>query len=139
MLQRVMIGNQFQTYMWAKFQKDFISPMAVMANVKGKEDLVFEYISDVATLFQPVKYGGNNPLGLYSDYDSFKKRFVRYWSNALNISREDADKLGDIFDEEISSQESCKKRTVASVFFGNDKALAADDCLDAIYEVMKIS
>ena len=138
MQQRTMIGNQFQTYMWAKFQKDFTSSMAVMANVKGKEDLVFEYISDMATLFQPVKYDNNNPLGLYSDYSSFKKRFVRYWSNALDISKEDADKLRDIFEEEISSQESCKKRIVVSVFFENDKALTADDCLDAICEVMKI-
>ncbi|MCM1499617.1 MAG: hypothetical protein NC124_14220 [Clostridium sp.] len=86
-----------------------------------------------------VQYGmQDNPMGLYSDYDSFKKHFVRYWKNALDLSREDSDAVKDIFDEEISTQESCKKLAVTSVFFENGKALTIKDCLNAIYEVLKM-
>ncbi len=133
-----MAGNQFQNHMWTKFELDVRSASANMSNVRGKEDLIYVYIRDIASLFQPPKYGSDNPMGLYSDYDSFKKYFVRYWKNALDLSRDDMDGIKDIFDEEMSSQESCKNRVVISVYFENGKALTTDDCLSAIYEVLKI-
>ena len=139
MQQFFMAGNQFQNHMWAKFNLDITSASAKMSNVKGKENLVYEYVRDIASLFQPVRYGSENPMGLYSDYDSFKKHFVRYWKNALDISRSDLDEIRDIFDEEMSSQESCKNRAVISVFFENGKALTVEDCLNAVYEVLKIA
>ncbi len=125
--------------MWAKFNVDVSSASANMSNVRGKEKLVYEYVRDIASLFQPVRYGlQDNPMGLYSDYDSFKKHFVRYWKNALDISRADLDELRDIFDEEVSSQENCKNKAVTSVFFENGKALTIEDCLNAVYEVLKM-
>ena len=55
------------------------------------------------------RYGlQDDPMGLYSDYESFKKHFVRYWKNALDISRADLDEVRDIFDDVLSTQESCK-------------------------------
>lgn len=134
-----IIGNQFQNQMSTKFSLDVNSASANMENVRGREALVYEYIRDIVSLFQPVRYGSENPMGLYSDYDSFKKHFVRYWKNALDISRSDLDEIRDIFDEEMSSQESCKNRAVISVFFENGKALTVEDCLNAIYEVLKIA
>lgn len=134
-----IIGNQFQNQMSTKFSLDVNSASANMENVRGRENLVYEYIRDIASLFQPVRYGSENPMGLYSDYDSFKKHFVRYWKNALDISRSDLEEIRDIFDEEMSSQENCKNRAVMSVFFENGKALTVEDCLNAIYEVLKIA
>jgi hypothetical protein len=134
-----MAGNQFQNHIWTKFNFDITSASANMSNVKGKEKLVYEYVRDISSLFQPVRYGlQDNPMGLYSDYESFKKHFVRYWKNALDISRADLDEVRDIFDDEVSTQESCKNRAVTSVFFENGKALTIEDCLNAIYEVLKI-
>lgn len=139
MQQYFIAGNQFQNHMWAKFGLDITSASANMSNVRGKENLVYEYVRDIASLFQPVRFGlQENPMGLYSDYESFKKHFVRYWKNALDISKTDLDEVRDIFDGEVSSQESCKNRTVTSVFFENDKALTIEDCLNAIYEVLKM-
>ena len=138
MQQFFMAGNQFQNHMWAKFNLDITSTSANMSNVKGKENLVYEYVRDIASLFQPVRYGlQDNPMGLYSDYDSFKKHFVRYWKRALDISQTDLDEIRDIFDNELSNQESCKKLPITSVFFENGKALTIEDCLNAIYEVLE--
>ena len=134
-----VFGNQFQNHMCTKFNLDVNSELASMSNVKGRENLIYEYIRDIGSLFQSVRYDLDNPMGLYSDYDSFKKHFVRYWKNALDISRTDLDEIGDIFDEELSTQESCQKRAVTSVFFENGKAFTIEDCLSAIYEVMKIA
>ena len=140
MYQYSMIGNHFQTHMRTKFDLDVTSASANMSNVRGRENLVYEYIRDIASLFQPVRYGlQDNPMGLYSDYESFKKHFVRYWRNALDISRADLDEVRDIFDDVLSTQESCKNRAVTSVFFENGKALTIEDCLEAIYEVLKIA
>ena len=141
MQQYFITGNQFQNNMLAKFNLDITSASANMSNVRDRENLVYEYIRDIASLFQPVRYGlqdNPNPMGLYSDYESFKKHFVRYWKNALDISRSDLDEIKDIFDDEVSTQEHCKNRAVTSVFFENGKALTIEDCLNAIYEVMKI-
>ena len=110
-----------------------------MSNVREKENLIYNYISDIFFLFQPVNYRRyENPSGLYADYDSFKKHFVKYWKNALDISNTDLDKFKDIFDEELSTQESCKNRIITSVFFEDGHALTIKDCLNAIYEVLKI-
>ena len=134
-----IVGNQFQSFMQAKFDVDLNSELAIMSHIKGKEGLVYGYIRDIAVLFQPVRYGSDNAMGLYSDYDTYKKHFIKYWRNAIGISRAESDELGNIFDEEVSKQENCKSRAVASVFFENGKALAADDCLNAIYEVLRMA
>ena len=140
MQQYFITGNQFQRHMWMKFDLDITSASANMSNVRGKEKLVYEYVRDIESLFQPMRYGlQDNPMGLYSDYESFKKHFVRYWKNALDISRADLDEVRDIFDDVLSTQESCKNRAVTSVFFENGKALTIEDCLEAIYEVLKIA
>ena len=140
MQQYFITVNQFQRHMWTKFDLVFTSASVNMSNVRGKEKLVYEYVRDIASLFQPMRYGlQDNPMGLYSDYESFKKHFVRYWKNALDISRADLDEVRDIFDDEVSTQESCKNRAVTSVFFENGKALTIEDCLEAIYEVLKIA
>lgn len=94
MQQYFITGNQFQSHMWTKFNLDINSASANMSNVRGKEKLVYEYVRDIASLFQPMRYGlQDNPMGLYSDYESFKKHFVRYWKNALDISRADLDEV----------------------------------------------
>lgn len=133
-----IVGNQFQSFMQVKFDVDLNSELAIMSHIKGNEELVYGYIRDIAVLFQPIRYGLDNPMGLYSDYNSYRKHFIKYWRNAIGISREESDKLGNIFDEEVSKQENCKNRAVASVFFEDGKALAADDCLNAIYEVLRM-
>lgn len=139
MQQNYIFGNMFQQHMCAKFNVDINSASAIMSNVRGKENLVYEYIRAIASLFQPIKYGIQpNPSGLYSDYDSFKRHFVKYWVNALDISKDDRERIKDIFDDETSNQESCKMRAVTSVFFENNQALTTEDCLNAIYEVFKI-
>lgn len=140
MQQHIIIGNRFQTHMQSQFDVDINSTSVSMSKVKGRENYVYGYIIDMAHLFQPVKYGLQaNPSGLYANYDTFKKHFVRYWRNALGIPTVDSDKLRDIFDSEVSSQESCRNRVITSVFFENGKALAIDDCLSAVYEVLKIA
>lgn len=124
MYQYPIIGNHFQTHMRTKFDLDVTSASANMSNVRGREDLVYEYIRDIASLFQPVRYGlQDNPMGLYSDYESFKKHFVRYWRNALDISRADSDKISEMFDDELTTQESCKNRVVTAVFLKMVKRL----------------
>ena len=130
-------GNQFQSYMQAKFNADLTSALEIISHVRGKESLVYGYIREIADLFRPVKYGLDNPFGLYSDYESFRRHFVKYWRNALDIPREDSDELRDIFDEEVSSQKSCKNGDASSVLFENGKRLTATDCLNAIYEVFQ--
>ena len=134
-----IMGNQFQSFMQAKFDVDLNSELAIMSHIRGKEGLVYGYIRDIAVLFQPVRYGSDNAMGLYSNYETYKKHFIKYWRNAIGISRAESDELGNIFDEEVSKQENCKSRAVASVFFENGKALAADDCLNAIYEVLRMA
>lgn len=139
-MQYISTTNPFQNQMCTKFNLDLNSASAIMANVRGRENLVYDYIRDIASLFQPIRYGlQENPMGLYSDYDVFKKHFIKYWKNALDISRADLDELRDIFDEDMSSQESCKNRSVISVYFENGKALTVEDCLSAVYEVMKMA
>lgn len=130
-------GNQFQSYMQAKFNADLNSTLKVISHVRGKEALVYGYISEIADLFQPVNYVLGNPSGLYSDYESFSRHFVKYWRNALDIPREDSDELKDIFDEGVSSQKICKNGDASSVLFENGKRLTATDCLNAIYEVFQ--
>lgn len=72
MQQYFIVGNQFQNHMWTKFSLDITSASANMSNVKGKENLIYEYVRDIASLFQPVRFGlQDNPMGLYSDYESF--------------------------------------------------------------------
>lgn len=137
MQQSFIPGNQFQSYMQAKFNADLTSALKIISHVRGKESLVYGYIREIADLFQPVKYGLDNPVGLYSDYESFRRHFVKYWRNALDIPREDSDELRDIFDEEVSSQKSCKSGAATSVFFEDGKGLTATDCLNAVYEVFK--
>ena len=139
MQQGIIFGNAFQRHMGAKFGVDMYSTSAIMANVRGKENLVYEYINNMASAFQSVKYGiQENPNGLYADYNSFKKGFVRYWKNALDISKDDLEKLEDIFEDAITTQESCKKCAVMAVFFENGKALIAEDCLYADYDVLRV-
>lgn len=138
MQQGVIFGNAFQRYMGAKFGVDIYSTSAVMANVRGKENLVYDYINNMSSVFQSVKYGSENPNGLYADCNSFKKDFMRYWKNALDISRDDLGELEDIFDDAITTQESCRNRAAMAVFFEDGKALIAEDCLYAIYDVLKM-
>lgn len=138
MQQGIVFGNAFQRYVGAKFGVDINSTSAVMANVKGKENLVYDYINNMASVFQVVKYGLENPNGLYADYNSFKKDFVRYWKNALDISRDELGELEDIFDDAVTTQESCRNRAAVAVFFEDGKALIAEDCLYAIYDVLKM-
>lgn len=138
MKQCFVSGNQFQNQMWTKLELDVRSESAHMSNVRGKEDLIYGYIRDIGSLFQPTRYGLDNPMGLYSDYDTFKKHFVKYWKNALDLSRDDMDEIRNIFDEEMSSQDSCKNRAVMSVYFEQGRALTIEDCLSAIYEVLKM-
>lgn len=139
-MQQYVNGNQFQIQVCTKFNMNINSAMANMSCVRGREDLVYEYIREIGTLFQPPQYNlkDGNPMGFYSDYDYFKKHFVRYWKNALDISKDDLNDPKDIFDEEVSSQKSCRNTGVMSVFFENDKALTIDDCLNIIYEVLKM-
>lgn len=117
MQQYFITGNQFQTHMCSKFNLDVTSASANMSNVRGRENIVYEYIRDIASLFQPVKYGmQENPMGLYSDYDSFKKHFVKYWKNALDLSREDLGEVKDIFDEEVPVRRVVKSRQLHLYF-----------------------
>lgn len=138
MQQGVIFGNAFQRYMGAKFGVDIYSTSAVMANVRAKENLVYDYINNMSSVFQSVKYGSENPNELYADCNSFKKDFMKYWKNALDISRDDLGELEDIFDDAITTQESCRNRAVMAVFFEDGKALIAEDCLYAIYDVLKM-
>lgn len=140
-MQKYVNGNQFQIQMCTKFNMDVNSSSINMSSVRGRENLVYGYIRDIGSLFQPPQYNlkDGNPMGFYSGYDSFKKHFVRYWKNALNISKEDLNDLKDIYDEEVSSQESCRNTNAMSVFFENGKALTIDDCLNMIYEVLKMA
>lgn len=138
MQQFFIAGNQFQNQMLAQFNMDLNSAAAIMSNVRGKETLIYDYIRDIFSLFQPVDYSRmENAFGFYADHDSFRKHFVRYWKKALDISKTDLDKVRDIFDDELSNQESCKNRPVMSVFFEDGKALTIEDCLSAIYEVLE--
>lgn len=139
MQQYFITGNQFQRHMWTKFDLDITSASVNMSNVRGKEKLVYEYVRDIASLFQPMRYGlQDNPMGLYSDYESFKKHFVRYWKNALDISRADLDEVRNIFDDVYPLRRVAKSGCHISVF-ENGKALTIEDCLEAIYEVLKIA
>ena len=42
MQQGIIFGNAFQRYMGAKFGVDMYSTSAIMANVRGKENLVYD-------------------------------------------------------------------------------------------------
>lgn len=76
MKQFFITGNQFQSHMLEQFNQDINSTLAHMANVRGRENYVYDYIKDIFSLFQPVNYRRlENPSGLYADYDSFKKAF----------------------------------------------------------------
>lgn len=47
MQQGIIFGNAFQRYMGAKFGVDMYSTSAIMANVRGKENLVLEKLEDI--------------------------------------------------------------------------------------------
>lgn len=139
-MQQSIIGNQFQNHMSAKFNIDLYSSSAIMANVRGKEALVMEYINNIGACFQPTRFDVyGNPNGLYADYATFKKDFVGYWRRALDIARTEAQELEDIFDEAVISQEKYRNRTTTSVFFEDGNALTIDDCLYAIYDVLGLA
>lgn len=78
------------------------SASAHISSIREKEVLIYEYIRDIGSLFQPMRYSLDNPMGLYSDYNFFKKHFVKFWKNALDLCRDDMDDIRDIFDEEMS-------------------------------------
>ena len=120
-MQQYVSGNQFQIQMCTKFNMDVNTSLINMSSVRGRENLVYGYIRDIGSLFQLPQYNlkDGNPMGFYSDYD-------------LND-------LKDIYDEEVSSQESCRNTGAMSVFFENGEALTIDDCLNMIYEVLKMA
>lgn len=138
-MQQNILKNQFQSYMEAKFFEALSSASAIMSNVRGKENLVYEYINKMGACIQQPKYDMHgNPNGLYADYALFKRDFVGYWRRALGLSIADTQQLEVIFDNAVISQEQCKKLATISLYFENGSALTVDDCLTAIYDVMEL-
>lgn len=138
-MQQNILKNQFQSYMEAKFYEALPSTSAIMSNVRGKENLVYEYINKMGACIQQPKYDMHgNPNGLYANYALFKRDFVGYWRRALGISITGAQQLEAIFDDAVISQEQCKNLATISLYFENGSALTVNDCLTAIYDVLKL-
>lgn len=139
-MQYISTGSQFQIHMGIIFNRDILSNSASMLNVKGKENLVYEYINKMSSCIQqPMRFDDNgSPSGLYADYSDFKDHFVKYWRRALHIARTDKQQLEDILDEAVISQEQSKNLNITSIYFENGNALTVEDCLSAIYDVLEI-
>lgn len=56
----------------------------------------------------------------------------------MHFSRNDLKELENIFDDAITTRESCRNRVAMAVFFEDGKALVAEDFLFAIYDVLKM-
>ena len=127
-------------YMGTIFNGDILSNSASMSNVRGKENLVYEYINKMGSCIQqPLRFDVNgNPSGLYADYSNFKDYFVKYWRRALDIARTDKQQLEEILDEAVISQEQSKKLNTIAIYFEDGNALTAEECLNAIYDVLEI-
>ena len=139
---QIIAGNMFQNHMCAKFNMDVTMATSTQANVRGKEKLVYEYMNNLYSCFQPAPLSfdvNGNPHRLYADYATFKKDFVRYWRRALDKTRADESEIEGIFDDAITTQEQCRKRNTTYVFFEDGKALTIDDCLRAIYDVLELA
>lgn len=129
------LPTKFQERMRSKLNSDFLSKKAIMQNVTGREDMVKKFILDL--------YGNDlvefkcDKVGVYlsANYDEYKKHFIKFWRQALDISRDNIGELNDIFDEELVAFEKCKDYEWA-VVFENGMTISADDLLDAVYEVL---
>lgn len=120
--------TEFQERMKSKFNSDLFSKKAIVQNITGREDLVKGYITD---LYNAVDVG----VYLCADYEEFRKHFVKYWRQALDIPRENISELKEIFDEELVS--GLKSKNLDQVItFETGMAISADDLLDAVYEVL---
>lgn len=128
MQQRFIAGNRFQTHMNTKFNLDLNSMSAAMQRVKGKEDLVYEYIMAIATNFRAPNYN-ENPSEFYADYSVYKKDFVNYWRRALGIAKTDSQQIEGIFDDALITQEQSKGLATVTVLFENGQALTVENCL----------
>lgn len=137
MQQRFIAGNRFQTYMNTKYNLDLGSASAAIQRVKGKEDLVYEYIMAIASNFRAPHYN-ENPSDFYADYSVLKKDFVSYWRRALDIEKKDSQQIEEIFDDALITQEQSTGLATVKVFFENGQALTAENCLYAIYDVLDL-
>lgn len=137
MQQRFIAGNRFQTHMNTKFNLDLNSVSVAMQRVKGKEDLVYEYIMAMASNFRVPNYN-ENPSDFYADYNLFKKDFVNYWRRVLDIAKTDSQQIEEIFDDVLITQEQSQGLATVKVLFENGQALTAEDCLYAIYDVLEL-
>ena len=139
-MQHITTGSQFQMQVGTIFNGDILSNSASMSNVRGKENLVYEYINKMGSCIQQsMRFDVNgNPSRLYADYSNFKDNFVQYWRRALDIARTDKQQLEEILDEAVISQEQSKKLNTTSIYFEDGNALTAEGCLNAIYDVLEI-
>lgn len=137
MQQRFIAGNRFQTHMNTKFNLDLNSASATMQKIKGKEDLVYEYIMAIASIFRAPNYN-ESPSDFYADYSMYKKDFVNYWRRALDIAKADSQQIEEIFDDALITQEQSKGLATVKILFENGQALTAENCLYAIYDVLDL-
>ena len=137
MQQRFIAGNRFQTHMNTKFNLDLNSALTSMQKVKGKEDLVYEYIIAIASIFRAPSYN-ENPSDFYANYSVYKKDFVSYWRRALDIAKADSQQIEEIFDDALITQEQSKGLATVKILFENGQALTAENCLYAIYDVLEL-
>lgn len=137
MQQRFIAGNRFQTHMNTKFNLDLGTASAAMQKVKGKEDLVYEYIMAIASIFRAPHYN-ENPSDFYADYSVLKKDFVNYWRRALDIEKTDSQQIEEIFDDALITQEQSSGLATVKVLFENGQALTVEHCLYAIYDVLAL-
>ena len=137
MQQRFIAGNRFQTQMNAKFSLDLNSVSVAMQKVKGREDLVYEYIVAIASNFRAPHYN-ENPSDFYADYSVYKKDFVNYWRRTLDIGKTDSQQIEEIFDDALITQEQSSGLATVKVLFENGQVLTVDNCLYAIYDVLEL-
>lgn len=127
------MSTQFQVRMRTKLSYDLLSTKAIMQNVIGREDLVKEYIIDLGNVIVPFDYDSQTLAA--ANYEEFRKHFVKFWRQALDIPRDSINELKDIFDDELVNLFRCKDAALA-VIFDTKMTISADDLLDAVYEVL---
>lgn len=138
-MQMRFMGNGYQSYLASLFEKDILSGIGRVKLIRGKEAIVYNYIETLSSIMSTQQLSSNkNPQGIYANYSNYKKCFVNYWRDALNISRADSNELEKIFDDSIISQKQANEVPEMHVYLNDDKAQSCKDCLIAIYDVFEI-
>lgn len=138
MKQNMLAGNAYQDCMRELFDRDLVYAVVPIPQIWGREYLVYSYISRLGQCFEDMEYRtlALSPYVIYTSLAAFKKNFVTFWSNVLDIEYSKELLIERVLDKRIVDKQLVRHIPQASLVFDNGGALTAQDCLNAIYDLM---